>query len=71
MMMIDPMIQIILIAEIGHITETGHRVETGTTPKNTKEMCHTLEINCMAKIHIIEINHETTVDISIGGKVQI
>ena len=34
---IDPMIQIILKAETGHMIETGHIVETGTTPKNTRD----------------------------------
>ena len=65
---IDPMMQIILMVEIGHITETGHIVETGTTPKNTKEIGHTLEINYMTEIHIVEIDCKTTVEMSIRRK---
>ena len=72
MIVIDPMIQIILMVEIGHMTETGHIVETGyivetgTTPKNTKETGHMLEIDYMTEmIHIVEIDHETTVEMSI------
>ena len=51
MIVIDPMIQIILMAEIEHMTETdhtigiGHIVETRTTPTNTKETGHALEID--------------------------
>ena len=57
MIMIDLMIWIILMVEIGHMTETGHIVETGTTPKNTKETAHTLDIDHMTEmILIVEID---------------
>ena len=76
MIMIDPMIWIILNVEIGHMTETGHIVETGTAPKNTKETGHMIEIDYMAEmIHmvetgqIVEIDCETTVEMSIRRKV--
>ena len=58
MIEIDLMIQIIPKVEIGHKTETGHIVETGTIPENTKETGH-----------IVDINHETTVEMSIRKKV--
>ena len=69
MVLIDPMIQIIHKVEIGHMTETGHIVEIGTTPKNTKETSPTLEINYMTEILIVEIDHETTVEMSIRRKI--
>ena len=69
MIIIDTMIWMILKAEIGHITETGHIVETGTTPKYTKETGPTLEINYMTKILIVEIDHETTIEMSIRRKI--
>ena len=70
MIMIDPMIQIILIVEIGHMTETGHIVETGTTPKNTKETGHMLETDLMTEMsHIVEVDHDTTVEMSIRKKI--
>ena len=62
---IDLMIQIILKAEIGHMTEIGLIVETGTTLINTKETGPTLETNYMTEIHIVEIDHETIVEMSI------
>ena len=70
MIVIDLMILIILMVEIGHMTETGHIVETGTTPENTKETGHTLEIDYMTEmILIVEIDHETTVEMSIKWKI--
>ena len=70
MIMIDLMIWIILMVEIGHTTETGHIVETGTTPENTKETGHMLEIDYMSEmIHIVEIDHETTIEMSIRRKI--
>ena len=63
MIVIDPMIQIILMEEIGHMTETdhtigrGHIVETRTTPENTKETGQALEIDHMTEmILIVEID---------------
>ena len=53
MTMINPMIQTVLIVEIGHITETGHIVETGTAPKNTKETIVEMD-------SITGIDHENT-----------
>ena len=67
--MIDPMIQMIHKVEIGHMTETGHIVETGTTPKITKETTPMLEINYMTEILIVEIDHETTVEMSVRRKI--
>ena len=52
MIVIDLMIRIILMVEIGHMTETGHIVETGTTPKNTKETGHIVEIDCKTTVEI-------------------
>ena len=70
MIRIDPMIGIILIVEIGHMTETGHIVETGTISKNTKETNHMLEIDIMTEmIHIAEIDCKTTVGMSIRRKI--
>ena len=76
MTMINPMIQIILIVEIGHMTETGYIIEIGTIPENTKGTGHMTEIDCMTEIihiaetgHIIETDHETTVEMSIRRKV--
>ena len=58
MIVIDHIIWIILMVEIGHMTETAHIVETGTFPKNTKETGH-----------IVEIDHKTTVEVSIRRKI--
>ena len=70
MIVIDLMIWIILMVEIWHMTDTGHIVETGTTPKNTKETGHTLEIDHMTEmIYIVEIDCETTVEMSIRRKI--
>ena len=76
MIMIDSMIWIILMVEIGHMTETGHIIETGTAPENTKETGHMIEIDYMAEMihivetgHIVQIDHETTVEMSIRRKV--
>ena len=70
MIMIDLMMGIILMVEIGHIVDTGHIVETGTTPKNTGETGHILEIDYMTEmIHIVEIDCETTVEMSIRRKI--
>ena len=70
MIMIDPMIRIILKVEIGHMTETSDIVETGTALENTKETGHMIEIDYMAEmIHIVKIDHETTVEMSIRRKV--
>ena len=69
MIMIDLMIWIILKAEIGPMTETGLIVETGTTPKDTKETGLMLEIDYMTEmIHVVEIDHTTTVEMSIRKK---
>ena len=51
------------------MTETGDIVETGTTPKNTKETAHTLEIDHMTEIHIVGIDCKTTVEMSIRRKI--
>ena len=68
--MIDLMIWIILVVEIGHMIETGHIVETGTTPKNTKEAGHMLEIDYITEmIHIAKIDCETTEEMSIRRKI--
>ena len=70
MIVIDLMIQIILMVEIGHMTETGHIVETGTTPENTKETGHILEIDYMTEmILIVKIDCETTIEMSIKWKI--
>ena len=75
MIVIDPMIWIILMVEIGHMTETGHivetghKVETGTTPQNTKETSPMLEINYMTQTLIVEIDCETTVEMSMRRKI--
>ena len=64
MIVIDLMIQIIPKVEIGHMTEmiyiveTGHILETGTIAKNTKETGR-----------IVEIDHKTTVEMSIRRKI--
>ena len=64
------MVVTVLIVEIGHMTETGHIVETGTTPKNTKETGHTLEIDYMTEmILIVKIDCETTIDMFIRRKI--
>ena len=58
MTMINPMIQTVLIVEIGHMTERGYIIETGTTLENTKETGHTIKIDCMTEIiHIAETGH--------------
>ena len=70
MMVIDLMIWIILMVENGHMTETGHIVETGTTPKNTKETGHTLEIDYITEmILILKIDCNTTIEMSIKWKI--
>ena len=58
MIVINPIIQTVLIVEIGHMTETGYIIETGTIPENTKETGHMVEIDC-----------KTTVEMSIRRKV--
>ena len=72
----DSMMWIIFMVEIGHVTETVHTVETGTTPKNTKETGHTLEIDYMAEMfhmletgHIVEIDCKTTVEMPVRRKI--
>ena len=67
MIVIDFMIQIILMVEIGHMADTGHIVETGTTPENTKETGHTLEIDYMTEM--ILIDHEATIEMSMKWKI--
>ena len=52
------------------MTETGHIVEIGTTPENTKETGHMIEIDYMTEmIHIVEIDCKTTVEMSIRRKI--
>ena len=48
----------IIIKGIGPIAEINCTVETGTTPKNTKET-----------IHIVEIGHEATTKMTIRRKI--
>ena len=70
MIVIDLMIWIILMVEIGNMTETGHTVGTGTTPENTKETGHTLELDYMTEmILIVKIDCETTIEMSIKWKI--
>ena len=60
----NPMIQTVLIVEIGHITETGHIIETGTAPENTKKSI--VEIGPIAGIDhkntMTKINHAEGTD---------